>query len=180
MAFDEARFGLINWHKRRYCPKGFRPPWIVKRSYKWTYLYAAVAPTSGESFCMYLPGMDDGCLEIFLEELSKSYPEHHLLIVLDGAPSHRSERIVHPENISLLMLPPYSPELDPVWRGGFKSSGESCRTGHSRRSLYSKRRSPKRLSPTGKTPPSSNGSPVTLGGWRRWRRRYDLNSPERY
>jgi transposase len=36
--------------------------------------------------------------------------------VLDGAPSHRSEQITHPENISLLMLPPYSPELDPAER----------------------------------------------------------------
>jgi hypothetical protein len=111
LAFDEARFGLINWHRRRYCPAGFRPPYVVKRSYKWTYLYAAVEPTTGESFCLYLPGMDDGCLEVFLGELSKSYPEHHLLIVLDGAPSHRSEKIAYPENVSLLMLPPYSPEL---------------------------------------------------------------------
>jgi hypothetical protein len=76
---------------------GFRPPWIAKRAYKWTYLYAAVEPTSGESFCMYLPGMDDGCLEVFLDELSKRYPDHHLLVVLDGAPSHRSEQIVHPQ-----------------------------------------------------------------------------------
>jgi hypothetical protein len=60
LAFDEARFGLINWHRRRYCPKGFRPPYVVKRSYKWTYLYAAVEPTTGESFWLYLPGMDDG------------------------------------------------------------------------------------------------------------------------
>ncbi len=88
----------------------------MKRSYKWTYLYAAVEPATGESFCLYLPTMDDGCLEMFLAELSKSYPEHHLIIVLDGAPSHRSEKIVHPENISFLMLPPYSPELDPAER----------------------------------------------------------------
>ncbi len=89
----------------------------MRRAYKWTYLYAAaVEPTTGESFCVYLPGMDDGCLEIFLDELSKTYPDHHLLIVLDGAPSHRSEQIVHPENISLIMLPSYSPELDPVER----------------------------------------------------------------
>ena len=60
--------------------------------------------------------MDDGCLQIFLEELSKRYPEHHLLVVLDGAPSHRSEQIDHPENISLHLLPPYSPELDPAER----------------------------------------------------------------
>lgn len=116
LAFDEARFGLINWHRRRYCPKGFRPPYVVRRSYEWTYLYAAVEPTTGESFCLYLPGMDDGCLQIFLGELSKAYPENHLLVVLDGAPSHRSEKIDHPENVSLLELPAYSPELDPVER----------------------------------------------------------------
>jgi hypothetical protein len=38
LAFDEARFGLINWHKKRYCPKGFRPPYVVQRAYEWTYL----------------------------------------------------------------------------------------------------------------------------------------------
>ena len=58
---------------------GFRPPYVVRRSYKWTYLYAAVDPATGESFCLYLPGMDDGCLELFLKELSESYPEHHLI-----------------------------------------------------------------------------------------------------
>lgn len=81
----------------------------MRRSHKWTYLYAAVEPTTGESHCLYLPGMDDGCLEIFLGEISEAYPEHHRLIVLDGAPSHRSEQITHPENISLLRPPPYSP-----------------------------------------------------------------------
>jgi len=117
MALDEARFGLINWHRRRYCPKGFRLPYTVRRSYnKWTYLYAAVESTTGESLCLYLPGMDDWCLEVFLDELSKAYPEHQLVIVLDGAPSHRSEQIEHPENVSLLTLPPYSPELDPAER----------------------------------------------------------------
>ncbi len=116
MAFDEARFGLINWHRRRYCPKGFRPPWIVRRAYKWTYLYAAVEPTSGESFCAYLPGMDGGCLEAFLERLGEAYAEHRLLLVLDGAPSHRSEGVALPENVSLLRLPRYSPELNPAER----------------------------------------------------------------
>ena len=64
----------------------------MRRSYKWTYLYAAVEPATGESFCVYLPGMDDGSLEIFLEELSKAYPEHHLLVVLDGAPATAPSR----------------------------------------------------------------------------------------
>jgi hypothetical protein len=68
----------------------------VRRSYKWTYLYAALEPTTGESFCLYLPGMDSRCLQSFLEGLSEAYPNHHLLVVLDGAPSHRSEEIVCP------------------------------------------------------------------------------------
>jgi transposase len=116
LAFDEARFGLINWHRKRYCPQGFRPPYIVRRAYKWTYLYAAVEPTTGESFCLYLPGMDGECLQSFLDQLSEAYRNDHLVLVLDGAPSHRSEEIVRPENISFLGLPAYSPELDPVER----------------------------------------------------------------
>ena len=69
-----------------------------------------------ESFCIYLPRMYSGCLQIFLEELSQAYPDDHLLIVLDGAPSHRSEEIVCPENVDSLRLPAYSLELDPVER----------------------------------------------------------------
>jgi hypothetical protein len=60
--------------------------------------------------------MDRGCLQSFLEGLSEAYPDHHLLVVLDGAPSHRSEEIICPDNIELLRLPAYSPELDPVER----------------------------------------------------------------
>ena len=85
-------------------------------SYKWTYLYAALEPTTGESFCLYLPGMDARCLQSFLDQLSEAYPQNHLLVVLDGAPSHRSEEIVCPENVEFLRLPAYSPELDPVER----------------------------------------------------------------
>ncbi len=107
MAFDEARFGLINRHRRRYCPKGFRPPYTaVRRAYEWTYLYAAVDPTTGESFCTYLPGMEDGlCLEAFLKHLGGAYADHRLLAVLDGASSHTSGQIGLPENVSLMRLP---------------------------------------------------------------------------
>ncbi|CAA9458224.1 MAG: hypothetical protein AVDCRST_MAG02-1672 [uncultured Rubrobacteraceae bacterium] len=29
------------------CPRGSRPPYTVRRAYKWTYLYAAEEPTTG-------------------------------------------------------------------------------------------------------------------------------------
>ncbi len=139
----------------------------MRRAYKWTYLYAAVEPTTGESFCLYLPGMDDICLEVFLDELSKTYPNHHLLVVLDGAPSHRSEQITRPENVSLIMLPPYSPELDPAERW-FQEFRRELSKGRSRRSRYCKRRSAEHSGPTGRIPPASKGLPVSplVGGGR--------------
>jgi transposase len=124
----------------------------VRRSYKWTYLYAAVEPTTAESFCLYLPGMDSGCLEIFLNQLGEAHPEEHLIVVLDGAPSHRSEEIGYPENVSLLRLPAYSPELDPVARWFQEFRRELSNWTFEAVELF-KRHSAKRLRPpTGKTP----------------------------
>lgn len=116
MAEDEARFGLINWHKRRYCPQGLRPPWIVRREYQWTWLYAAVEPLTGESFCLYLPNLDAVCYESFLVELSNYYPNDQLILLRDNAPAHIKHDLEIPSNISPLALPPYSPELNPVER----------------------------------------------------------------
>jgi len=44
LALDEARFGLKSWHRRRWCPCGHRPPWVVQDRYEWFWLYAAVEP----------------------------------------------------------------------------------------------------------------------------------------
>ena len=41
-------------------------------------------------------------------------PGAHAILVLDGAGWHSSKDLVVPPNISLLTLPPYSPELNPV------------------------------------------------------------------
>ncbi len=94
---DEARFGLKTWHQRRWCPtKGFRPPWIFEDQYEWLWLlYAAVEPETGESFCLYfLPNLDGDCFGgVFLEEFEKAYPDEEIVLVLDGAPGHRSGQV---------------------------------------------------------------------------------------
>jgi hypothetical protein len=56
---------------------------------------------------IYLPGMDSPCFQTFLECLGEAYADHHLVVVLDGAPSHTSSQITLPENVSLLGLPSY-------------------------------------------------------------------------
>lgn len=115
-AYDEARLGLINWHKRRYCPVGVRPPWVVRRQYEWTWLYAAVEPATGEVCCLYLPSLDGSCYHLFLQHLSSCYPDDLIVLVQDNAPAHHSQQLTVPHNIALLPLPPYSPELNPAER----------------------------------------------------------------
>jgi transposase len=53
------------------------------------------------------------CLQTFLNVLSRRFARHDILLVLDGAPNHRCGDLVVPDNISLLFLAPYSPELNP-------------------------------------------------------------------
>ena len=158
---------------------GFRPPYIVSRSYKWTYLYAAVEPTTGESFCLYLPGMDSGCLQSFLKEISQAYSENHLLFVLDGAPSHRSEEIVCPDNVELLRLPAYSPELDPVERWFQEFRRELSNRAFETVELVQEALGQALLPYSGRIVLASDGSLVSPGGWR-LSMRYDINNPDRY
>lgn len=64
-------------------------------------------------------------MNIFLAELSQRYPDNHLMVIVDGASSHISKALKVPEHMTLLPLPPYSPELNPqenVWKE-IKSEG---------------------------------------------------------
>jgi hypothetical protein len=81
---------------------------------EYTYAYTAVCPQDGTTVSLILPDMRTECLNLFLSELSKLYTEEHIILVLDGAGSHRSKDLQVPNNISLIPLPPYSPELNPV------------------------------------------------------------------
>jgi transposase len=113
---DEARFGLKSWHRRRWCPRGRRPPWVVEDRYEWLWLYAAVEPCSGQSFFLLLPCLDSRCFALFVKGLRRRYRRHRVGVVLDNSPSHTSHRVAWPRHMLPLRLPPYSPELNPVER----------------------------------------------------------------
>jgi transposase len=58
---------------------------------------------------------DTSAMNAHLAEISRTVaPGAHAVLILDGAGWHGGHDLVVPENISLLMLPPYSPELNPV------------------------------------------------------------------
>ena len=114
VAFDEGRFGLKCWFRRWWCTFGHRPPWIVDDRYQWVWVYLAVTPTTGECCCLLLPHVDTICLNRFLATVRDEWPDERIGIVLDGSGSHRGEKVVWPEGIVPLSLPPYSPELNPA------------------------------------------------------------------
>lgn len=113
---DEGRFGLKVWFRRRWCPFRARPPWIVADRYAWRWLYAAVEPSSGQSFFLLLPRVDTSCLQVFLDAFGQQIAGERVGLVWDGSGAHQSARLVWPDDLVPLALPPYSPELNPAER----------------------------------------------------------------
>ena len=78
------------------------------------YAFGAVEPMTGDHFFLVLPYCDTIHMNYFLEELSKTYPKDQILLVCDGAAWHKSKGLIVPDNIKLLFIPPYTPEMNPI------------------------------------------------------------------
>ncbi len=50
----------------------------------------------------------------FLEQVSTTHHDDFIVMVVDGASSHKSKDLIIPENVAVIKLPPYSPELNPA------------------------------------------------------------------
>jgi putative transposase len=113
---DESRLGLHLPIHRRPTGYGVKPVQVVEPLYESYWLYAAVAPTTGEAFWWELPRLDAECFGIFLHKFGQHYADSLNIVLLDQAPAHVAQRVAIPENVVLVWLPPYSPELNPVER----------------------------------------------------------------
>lgn len=113
-AFDEGRFGLKTWCRKRWCPLGVRPPWIVQDEYQWLWVYVAVEPSSGRCHVLLLPGVNGAWFAAYLQSLRQAIGNEAVTLLLDNAPSHHSHAVAWPEGITPLYLPPYSPECNPA------------------------------------------------------------------
>jgi DDE superfamily endonuclease len=113
---DESRLGLHWPVRRRLTGYGGKPVQVVEPLYESYWLSAAVEPTTGEAFWWELPPLDAGCFNIFLDKFGQSYAERLNIVLLDQAPAHVAQRVAVPENVVLVWLPAYSPELNPVER----------------------------------------------------------------
>jgi len=111
---DEGRFGRINRIYSCWCPIGIRPIVAQQMIREFIYAYSSVCPATGETFSLVMPEVNLEAMNIYLEEMSKMYRNCRIIIVLDCAGWHTSEKLKKPDNIRLISLPPRSPELNPA------------------------------------------------------------------
>lgn len=111
----DARVGQQGTLTRVWARRGTRPRAPRDTRYQWAYIFGAVCPARGAATGLVLPTVNTQAMNAHLAEISRSVaPGAHAVLVLDGAGWHGSAALVVPDNLSLLTLPPYSPELNPV------------------------------------------------------------------
>ena len=81
-----------------------------------TYIFGAICPDRAVGAAMIMPYANTWAMNAHLVEISAEVaPGAHAVLVCDGAGWHqRGTKLTVPDNITLLTLPPYSPELIPV------------------------------------------------------------------
>lgn len=126
---DEIRIGQQGSLCRIWAKRGTRPRKVKQQQFISTYVYGAASHTTGESCALVLPYANTNAMNIFLQELSaKVSSEKHVALIVDNAGWHKAKQLIIPDNITLVPLPPYSPELnamEQVWewmRGHYLSN----------------------------------------------------------
>ena len=99
---------------RRWAPFPRPAPGHDRDVQQFSYAHAALFPHDGTLDSQILPHGDGLCMEIFLQELGHRHEKENLILVLDGAGWHHSGQIRIPDIIRVVLLPPYSSELNPV------------------------------------------------------------------
>jgi transposase len=112
---DEARFGQKGTITRVWAQKGSRPRAVPQTGFTSLYVLAAVCAATGAVSALIMPELNTAVVNLFLEQFSRELPAGvHAVLIWDGAGFHTGAELVVPSNVSLILLPPYSPELNPV------------------------------------------------------------------
>ncbi len=112
---DEARIGQKNKLTRRWARRGTRPRAPHDQRTAWAYLFGAICPAEGKGAGLVMPFCDTEAMQAHLAEISAMVArDAHAALLLDQAGWHLAGALVVPANITLLPLPPRSPELNPV------------------------------------------------------------------
>lgn len=99
--------------------RGIKPLVPYQHRFENFYLFGAFSPIDGRSFLLELPHCNTACFQLYINEFTKQRPEELKIIFLDNGAFPHSKHLSIPDNIMLIFLPPYCPELNPaekIWR----------------------------------------------------------------
>ena len=112
---DEGRIGQKGMLARLWARKNSRPRVACDHRYGYVYLFGAACAERMLAVGHIADRANTASMNEHLALISGSVqPGNHCVLVLDGAGWHKSKELEIPENITLLILPPYSPELNPM------------------------------------------------------------------
>ena len=117
---DEARFGQRNTTTRIWAEKGTRPRAVQQQQFEYAYLFGAVCVNTGQTEALVLPLSNSEGMREHLALISKATPQgKHSVVIMDQASWHQAYLAEEFDNLTIIHIPPYSPELNPieqVWR----------------------------------------------------------------
>jgi transposase len=103
---------------RAWSQKGKRPRLNKDLRFEYTYIYGAICPERDIGEAIVIDALGKAVMAQHLANISSRIPtNHHAVIVMDRAPWHHSLDV--PENMTVISLPSYSPELNPqenIWQ----------------------------------------------------------------
>nr|WP_193154776.1 IS630 family transposase [Vibrio navarrensis] len=112
---DEARFGQQNTTTRLWAEKGTRPRAVKQQQFEYAYLFGSVCPARGIGEAMVVPWVNKEIMIEHLKQISAITEKgRHAVIIMDGASWHTNDIAEPFSNVSIIKLPPYSPELNPI------------------------------------------------------------------
>jgi transposase len=111
---DEGRFGRISDPRSCWAPPTVRPLVTAQHVREYLYAFAAISPHDGHMSTLIADHVNAHTMSVHLQHVANEYPDEEILMILDGASWHRAKDLRIPHNMTLKLLPPYSPELNPV------------------------------------------------------------------
>jgi putative transposase len=112
---DEARIGQKGRVTHVWYQKGQRPRGVREQRFASAHLFGAVCPARDAGVALVLPEANTAAMNLMLAELATAVPTGtQAVLVLDRAGWHVADDLTVPANLTLVHLPPKSPELNPV------------------------------------------------------------------
>ena len=111
---DEARVGQKGTVTRVWAPIGSCPLMVRDNRHDSAYLFGAICPARGVGAAIIAPAANTECMNLHLQEISSQVASGAAAaLIWDGAGWHqKGGDLVVPDNIVLITLPPYTPELN--------------------------------------------------------------------